>query len=57
MQDLVRFTRNETGMGEESLGKVRFVPLVEGPVVAGSANVTAIEAIAGASTRAAGSGA
>ena len=48
LQELVRFTRHETGMSEESLGPVRFVPLVEGPVAPGSANVTAIEAVAAA---------
>lgn len=45
MQDLVRLTRRETGFAEESLGQVRFVPLVEGPVLAGSARKTAIEAV------------
>ncbi len=48
MQELVRVTRHEAGMSEESLGPVRFVPLVAGPAAPGSANVTAIEAAAAA---------
>jgi len=45
MQDLVRLTRREKGFEEESLGQVRFVPLVEGTSSAGSAQKTAIEAV------------
>lgn len=44
MQELVRLSRHETGFAEESLGQVRFVPLVEGPVSVGGAQKTAIEA-------------
>lgn len=45
LQDLVRVIRHETGFDEESLGQVRFVPLVEGGVSAGRAQKTAIEAV------------
>lgn len=44
MQELVRMSRHDTGFVEESLGQVRFVPLVEGPASVGSARKTAIEA-------------
>ena len=45
MQNLVRLTRHDTGFSEESLGQVRFVPLVEGDVSSGRARKTAIEAV------------
>jgi len=44
MQELVRFSRHEAGFTEDSLGQVRFVPLVEGPATVGNARKTAIEA-------------
>ena len=37
-------TRHEAGFAEESLGPVRFVPLVEGEAQTGKAQQTAIEA-------------
>lgn len=43
VQELVRLTRHGSEFTEESLGQVRFVPLVEGALSAGSAQKTAIE--------------
>ncbi len=44
-QELVRLTRNEHGLREEYLGKVRFVPLIEGmPSDGGPERVVSIEA-------------